>query len=93
MLKSTSGFLIGEDGFSSLQIAVISVMATLLVIILIMQEILKPPHKRRQRNGVKCKMPPGPRGLPFFGSLHDIQKRSYETVRAFCLLHPLLSLR
>lgn len=91
MLKSTSGFLVGQDVFSTLHIALVSVTATLLVLILTMREILKPPHKRRQRNGVKWKMPPGPRGWPFFGSLHDVQKRSYETVRAQGLLHPPLS--
>jgi len=38
-------------------------------------ELLKPPGKRRTRNGQMPKLPPGPNGLPVFGNLLDMQER------------------
>ncbi|KAE8325983.1 cytochrome P450 [Aspergillus sergii] len=54
--------------------AFVSVAACLGLVFLIVREIFKPVGKRRPPQGKKWKLPPGPQGIPIFGSLLDLRK-------------------
>lgn len=49
--------------------AIVTAVACVAVILLLIQEVFAPVGKRRPPPGKKWKLPPGPPGIPIFGSL------------------------
>ena len=45
------------------------VLAVACSTLLALRYVFLPPHMRRSSNGKRCKMPPGPAGVPFWGNL------------------------
>ncbi|KAI2913126.1 hypothetical protein CBS63078_3765 [Aspergillus niger] len=60
-----------EYPFSATLVTIAAFLAT---IFLVIREIFTPVGKRRRPPGKRCKLPPGPRGIPIFGSLLDVRK-------------------
>ena len=53
--------------------AVIAIICGLTTSLYLVSEILKPVGKRNTSSGRKPRLPPGPRGVPIFGSLLDLK--------------------
>ncbi|PWY77889.1 cytochrome P450 [Aspergillus eucalypticola CBS 122712] len=57
-----------------LSATLVTIAAFLATIFSVVQEIFAPVGKRRPLHGKRWKLPPGPQGIPIFGSLLDVRK-------------------
>lgn len=57
-----------------LSATLVTIAAFLATIFLVVREIFTPVGKRRPPHGKRWKLPPGPKGIPIFGSLLDVRK-------------------
>jgi hypothetical protein len=83
MLKSILAPFSGHDALPISAKILFSITAVFVLVAIWIHDIFKPPHKRRNLNGKPWKMPPGPTGVPFFGSIYDV-KKGPKTVRTQC---------
>ena len=61
----------------------LAVLGTLSLLFLAAIEAFKPTGKRRSKSGKQPVLPPGPRGLPLFGSLHSLKEAREDPEHRF----------
>ncbi len=64
-------------------------IATLLTLL---ASYLKPAGKRRGANGRRSRLPPGPRGLPIIGSMHQLAKARHDPDHTYVRLFDVISI-
>ena len=61
----------------------LSIICIVAVPFLIIQEMFKPIDQRKAPAGKRWRLPPGPRGIPIFGSLLQFHKARRDSVQLF----------
>lgn len=64
-------------------ISIISLGGLLFLLHWLREVVLKPPHKKRRKDGSRYRLPPGPSGIPIIGNLLHFKDIRYDVDHKF----------